>query len=243
MKPNFFDAGSPFLNHPLLTSERTQMEVDFVLAQLALPAGSAILDVGCGFGRHAIELARRGFQITAVDPASAMIERGRADAQKAGVEVDFKQVAGEQLVFENQFDAAIALFTTIGQLSAQAGNSSQALKPIYAALKPGGQLIVEVPQMDTAVKNLKPFDQFGSEAQGTRIEREFDAQTQIVTEKFELYGVGKSRHFLLQYRLFSQDGLIQLMQQAGFEIEARFGSYDQTPLEESSPIMILLGKK
>ncbi len=240
---NFFEDGSPFLNHPLLTAERTNLEADFVEGQLGLNKGAAILDVGCGFGRHAIELAKRGYQVTAVDPAKAMIERGQADAAQANVSVQFHQMGGEQLQFNNQFDGVIALFTTLGQLSAAHGESSQALVPIFDALKPRGQFIVEVPQLETAVKHLKPFDQFGTDEQGTRIHREFDEASQIVTERFELYGPDDTRHFLLKYKLFSVEQLTKLITETGFTINATFGGYDQSPLVEDCPIMIVVGQK
>ena len=51
-------------------TKNTVAEVDFVLEELSLPPGSRILDVGCGTGRHAVELARRGYQITGVDISS-----------------------------------------------------------------------------------------------------------------------------------------------------------------------------
>lgn len=69
---NFFEDGSPFLAHPLLTAARTAAEVDFIAAELALAAGARLLDVGCGFGRHSIELARRGYAVTGIDPSASL---------------------------------------------------------------------------------------------------------------------------------------------------------------------------
>ncbi|VAW34300.1 hypothetical protein MNBD_CHLOROFLEXI01-407, partial [hydrothermal vent metagenome] len=89
MNNNFFTEGSPFLNHPLLTAVRTAQEVDFIEDQFKLPTGAHILDVGCGFGRHSIELARRGFAVTGIDPAAAMIAAAQKRAAETAVSIDF----------------------------------------------------------------------------------------------------------------------------------------------------------
>ena len=80
--PNFFSPGSPYLDHPLLTPERTAAEIDFVLAQTALPPGARLLDVGCGPGRHSLELARRGYQVMGIDPSGAMIAAAKRTAKE-----------------------------------------------------------------------------------------------------------------------------------------------------------------
>jgi SAM-dependent methyltransferase len=56
----------------------------------AVPAPHRALDVGCGTGDNAIELARRGFEVTAIDIAERPLERARAKAAAAGVAVDFR---------------------------------------------------------------------------------------------------------------------------------------------------------
>src|SRR4029077_4372889 len=49
---------------PFMTAEQTLREVDFIESSLALPKGGEVLDVGCGYGRHAIELVQRGLAVT-----------------------------------------------------------------------------------------------------------------------------------------------------------------------------------
>lgn len=59
----FFDAHAPVYEDNVFT-KNTIMEVDFLLEELSLQPGGSILDVGCGTGRHSIELARRGYMVT-----------------------------------------------------------------------------------------------------------------------------------------------------------------------------------
>jgi cyclopropane fatty-acyl-phospholipid synthase-like methyltransferase len=70
----FFDAHAPIYEENLFT-KNTIREVEFLLEELRLPPGGAVLDVGCGTGRHAIELAKRGYVVTGLDLSSQMLSR------------------------------------------------------------------------------------------------------------------------------------------------------------------------
>ena len=59
---------------PTFTTEKNSAEVDFIESALAIPKGGRILDVACGHGRHSIELAKRGYQVTGIDLSRRFIE-------------------------------------------------------------------------------------------------------------------------------------------------------------------------
>lgn len=83
---NFFDEHAPVYMENCFT-RNTMNEVDFLVEELRLEPGYATLDVGCGTGRHVIELVRRGFVVTGVDISSGMLAEARKHARKAGVAV------------------------------------------------------------------------------------------------------------------------------------------------------------
>lgn len=241
-RPNFFSQGSPFLNHPLLTAERTARELDFVLSQLGLSPGARILDVGCGAGRHSIELARRGYRVVGIDPAPAMIEAARARAGAAGISPDFRQVSGESFVAEREFDATLCLFTTLGQIS-DGGDNSRLVERVYDALRPGGTFVVEVPQRDPTVRNLKPTERFGGKERYTLVTRRFDPDRNSVTEVFQVVSPEETQRYVLRYRLFSRDELAGLLRGAGFLLLASYGDYEGAPLGPDSSVMLLIARK
>jgi 2-polyprenyl-3-methyl-5-hydroxy-6-metoxy-1,4-benzoquinol methylase len=88
-------------------------QIDAVIASLGdrLPPGGAVLDVGCGSGQHAVALAVAGFEVTAVDYSSAMLDRAKAHANKSGVEVDFRSLdLNEPVGFQpNAFDCVLCV--------------------------------------------------------------------------------------------------------------------------------------
>ena len=240
--PNFFEQGSPFLNHPLLTAERTAQEIDFIEPQLNVIQGARILDVGCGFGRHSVELARRGYVVSGIDPSAALIAEARIRAAEAGVSLDLRQEWGEMFSTAQVYDAAICLFTSLGQITEQ-GENSGLLDNVFAALKPGGHFVVEVPQRQTAVRQLKLKENFGEGDHMTFISRDYDVNTQIVSEKFRVVNDIEERTYLLKYKLFDRTELETHLSKAGFVNLWAFGDYKGASLSEEHSIMLLVARK
>jgi SAM-dependent methyltransferase len=84
----------------------TEQEVAFLVDVLALSEGSRVLDVGCGPGRHAHALARRGMKVHGVDISDRFVELARADAPPGAT---FERADARHLEFDAGFDAVISL--------------------------------------------------------------------------------------------------------------------------------------
>ncbi|HOI47701.1 MAG TPA: class I SAM-dependent methyltransferase [Prolixibacteraceae bacterium] len=84
-------------------------ECDFIEKELNYNKELRIIDVGCGTGRHAIELSKRGYPVTGIDLSESMLEKAREKAKHDGLQIDFLRHDARNLPFENQFDVAIML--------------------------------------------------------------------------------------------------------------------------------------
>ncbi len=82
----------------------TNGEVDFIEQEIGHNKSCRILDIGCGTGRHSIELARRGYIVTGVDLSEAQLAKARSKAESAGVNVQFIKADARCLSFTNEFD-------------------------------------------------------------------------------------------------------------------------------------------
>lgn len=143
----FFDAHAPVYGANVFT-RNTLAEVDFLLEELALPAGATILDVGCGTGRHAVELARRGYAVTGVDLSAGMLAEAEQAAKAAGVSVEWVQANATTFAFPGRFDAAICLcegaFGLLGRADDPFEQPLAILRNIAQSLKPQAKVLMTV---------------------------------------------------------------------------------------------------
>ena len=79
-------------------------ECDFIEKEIGYNKDLKILDIGCGTGRHAIELAKRGYQVTGIDLSDSMLMRAQENAKREHVQVAFEKHDARRLPFISEFD-------------------------------------------------------------------------------------------------------------------------------------------
>ncbi|MCX6267053.1 MAG: class I SAM-dependent methyltransferase [Bacteroidetes bacterium] len=84
-------------------------ECDFIEAELKFDKSLRVLDIGCGTGRHSIELTRRGYSVTGIDLSETQLNRAKEKAESANLKIDFQQQVARYLTYNNEFDFAIML--------------------------------------------------------------------------------------------------------------------------------------
>jgi SAM-dependent methyltransferase len=127
--------GSAYLRYSF--TKGTVQEVGFVIEALSLKAGDRVLDVGCGPGRHAHELARQGFAVHGIDISRRFVDLATAAAPPGAT---FERLDARSLPFLAEFDAVVCLCQGAFGLMTADGDNKAVLSGIAAALKPGGML-------------------------------------------------------------------------------------------------------
>lgn len=84
-------------------------ECDFLEKELNFDKNLKIIDIGCGTGRHSIELTKRGYSVTGIDLSESLLEKAREKAKQQDLQIDFLQHDARNLPFENRFDIAIMM--------------------------------------------------------------------------------------------------------------------------------------
>ncbi len=213
----FFDAHSARYNENPFT-QNTRFEVEFILDLFELQPGSTILDMGCGTGRHAIEFAKRGFEVTGVDLSSGMLAVARASAAEAGVDVSCVEENGTSYVSETLFDAAVCLceggFGLADLQDEPVGHDLGLLRAIFAALKPGAPFVL------TALNGYAIIRQMTDEMVENR---QFDPSTMVAMYEDEMDLPEAKVKMLIKERQFIAPELAAMLHYVGFRVEHVWG--------------------
>jgi cyclopropane fatty-acyl-phospholipid synthase-like methyltransferase len=208
----FFDHHAPQYMENVFT-KNTLAEVDFLIDELNLPSGSTILDMGCGTGRHSVELARRGYRMTGVDLSPGMLAQARQAAQQAGVQLELVQSDARAFVAEARFEAAICLcegaFGLVGTGEDPDAHDPAILQHIFAALKPGAPFILTALNALRAIRECTPADVASGK---------FDPLTLVETYEMEYETAEGTRSVIVWEKKHLPQDLKRLCQQAGFQV-------------------------
>jgi 2-polyprenyl-3-methyl-5-hydroxy-6-metoxy-1,4-benzoquinol methylase len=116
-------------------------ECDFIESEIRFNKHSRILDIGCGTGRHSIELTKRGYKVTGVDLSESQLKRAREKALEQNLVIDFQKQDARFLNFVNEYDLAIMLCEGAFPLMETDEMNFQILQNAAKALKINGKLI------------------------------------------------------------------------------------------------------
>lgn len=225
---SFFDRHAPYYLQNVFT-RNTIEEVDFIVEELALPAGSCIVDIGCGAGRHSVELARRGFAVTGVDISRGMLDEAEQLAREAGVEVAWVHADARAFEAGAPFDAAICLcegaLGLVGIDDDPEAYDRAILDAIRRALRPGAPFLLTT---------LNGYRRIREVTQEQVESGQFDPVTMVhyLDEEWDVPGGGG--RMVYKERLYTPPELVQLLESQGFAVAhvwgGTAGNWDRRPI-------------
>jgi len=239
-----------------VTPKLTKQQIPFLLKRLQLKKGAEILDLACGYGRHAIELAKRGYKVTGLDFSKHFIDIAKKDAKEKGVKVNFIRGDMRNLSFVNKFDAIINMFTSFGYFDDE-GDNKLVLRKISRVLKPNGKFLIEI---NNSMRTLARISQEGKTDKKTgfltNVKKDKLSNGLIVTTKDEFDSAtmrwsmtrtwkekGKLKSYKTNVRMFSPPELNNMMQRNGLRIEKVWGDLQGSPFGFDARRLIVLARK
>ena len=233
-----------FLFSQFRSSEITVREAEQILTLVHLPQGAAVLDLCCGPGRHSLEFARRGFQVTGVDRTTRYLETARAAATREGLTVEFVQEDMRHFHRPAAFDLALNLFSSFGYFE-DIAEDLQVLRHLYVSLKPGGQVLLEMAGKEPLARAFQP------RTWHRHAERdEYLLEERIVREGWSwienhwiwLRGP-EQKVFTFGIRLYSGAELMHSLAAAGFSAVQLYGSLASTPYDHTAQRLVAIATK
>jgi SAM-dependent methyltransferase len=233
----WFNEVADFLGRAYLRNaftKGTEQEVEFLVDALDLRPGMRVLDVGCGPGRHALALARRGVRVHGVDLSDTFVALACDAAQHEQLDARFDVMDVRDLAFDAQYDAAICLCQ--GGFGLLGGDDEEdVLRRIVRAVRPGGAVALSAFSAYFALR----FQEDGES---------FDAATGVVHERSTVRDEqGHEREFDLWTTCFTARELRLLADAAGLvdvEIDAATpGRYGRRPPSLDEPELLLVARR
>ena len=242
----FFDATYLATDRPALTPRRTRAEVDFAERVLALRPGARVLDVPCGFGRHAGELARRGYTVVGVDLSPLMLREARR-AHREGGRLRFVRADMRRLAYRAEFDAVICLFTSFGYFSER--ENVAALRRMARALKPGGRLLMD--HRNPAYDATLPTHSWRRPQRGLyvlwtlEVDRRTNVQeaTWLIVRGEAARGAPQVTRKRFRLRLWTPAQWRRHLRGAGLRLLRTYGDFKGSRFRRSSPRLLLLAER
>ena len=228
------------------------LQIDWLWDQLALFEGARVLDMTCGPGLYAVELARRGCLVTGIDFSPASIAYARDWAMSEGVadrctfvEQDVRQIDCSGA----DFDAVLFIY---GQLAVfKKEEAAGLLQGIVRALRSGGRLAVELLDQDridkrnstwwftdtTGLWGEQPFLHLG--------ERFWNVEQEISVERFQIIQIetGELTEVVLCDQSYSKEAIVRMMTEVGFSTVDVYPAWDNLPLYDKDEWVVYLAAK
>lgn len=220
----------------------TLQEVHFIKSVLNLPHTADILDLYCGYGRHAIELAKMGFHVTGIDATAEFLDIANQKAREANADIVFTQCDMRKLPYNNHFDAIINMFAAFGYFSDE--ENSEVLSLINKALKPNGLFLIDLLNRDWMLNNN--LNRYWRHPSGEYVlSYKIELQNGIATMKRQLINqvTGTKKQYEFVLRAYSLAEMTAILNQNDFTIKATYGGFDQQPYGSETPRMIILAQK
>ena len=180
----------------------TEQEADFLVSTLGLAAGTRILDVGCGPGRHAHALARRGMSVHGIDISPRFIDLAREDAPDNAT---FEVADARALAFDREFDVVMSLCQ--GGFGLVGPHDATVLDNMARAVRPDGRVVLSAFSAYFAVRFLEEADDFSAD-EGVNREN-----TTLKNEQ------GDETDFALETSCFTPRELRLLCERSGLAVE------------------------
>ena len=192
-------------------------EVDFIESSLGVERGSTVLDLACGTGRHAAELAARGYEVVGFDLSLAMLARAGDEAQERGAKLNLVQGDMREMSFEQQFDGIYCWNTSFGYFDEE--KNADVIARIHTALKAGGQLLLDVMNRDYAVRHAPSLAWFEGDGCVCMDEMNIDFITsRMRVKRTMMLDDGRSREIEYSMRVYSLHELGKVLHDHRFKV-------------------------
>lgn len=220
----------------------TKREINFLVKNIPLKKSDKILDLACGHGRHTIELAKRGYEMTGLDYSAYELDLARKEAMKQGLEVKFIRGDARNFHLREKFDVVINMFTAaLGYGSPK--DDKKIVENVTRVLKPGGKLLVETMNLFWLARHFKARVKKKVGKFSDIHERSYDFWNGVNRENKTIFNGKQQKKYFMAHRAYTLSALKDLLEGKGFKILKAWGSFKGRLYGFDTKRLMVLAKK
>ncbi len=228
--------------YPHRNEAEARAHIDFVERRLPIKPPQHVLDLGCGSGRHAHELARRGYEVTCLDLSAELLRLARTRLGATHGNPRFVRADMRFIPFPAVFDAVLSFFTTFGYFQREEENL-QTLIAIREVLRPDGRFLLDYVNKAHVLHHLVPRDVRRDSGVEIVQERTYNRAAERIEKRIVLKENGRVREYRESVRLYTPAEMRELVDRAELLVEQTFGDFDGSAFSADSPRLILIGRR
>lgn len=236
--------------YPVLFSKKRFEVADEETAELLEVAGASregkgrVLDLCCGPGRHAVALARRGFEVTGVDLSAYLLDKAREHAEASKVQVEWVEADMRDFVRPGTYDLVLNLFTSFGYFATEA-DDMRTLKNMVESLADDGVLVIDVLGKEALAQRIHGDPAPVEERDGALLIQKFEVTDDWCRARSEWIIVQdeKADRVKFEHTLYSGKELRELMNWAGLSDVKLYGSLDGRPYGPGARRLVAVGRR
>ena len=227
-----------------VNDEQVRREVTFIEDSLGVAAGGVVLDLGCGAGHHAVELASRGYGVVGYDLSLYQLALAADVAQERSQKINFLQGDMREMAFEEMFDGVFCWNTTFGYF--EEDKNLAVAQRVFKALRPGGMFLIDVLNRDFAAASAPQQVWYEGDSCVCMDDMSVDyISSRLRVKRSIILDDGRTKESLFSLRLYSLHELGKLLHEVGFRVTEASG-HPSTPgvfFGPNSPRIIMLAQR
>jgi SAM-dependent methyltransferase len=224
-----------------MPDEVTRGESEFLVKHLRLSDGSRVLDVPCGAGRLAIELAARGCRVTGVDISPEFLDAARESARERDLRIEWRQSEMRDLPWSSEFDAAYCAGSSFGFLGEM--GDAEFLRAVSRTLRPGGRFFADFKAAESILPNFRESHEMRVGDIEFRARNRYDTATGSMESFYTITRDDLVENKRAHHRIYTCREILKMLGDAGFGDFETYGSIRGEPFRLGSPTLLVVASK
>lgn len=226
----------------IVPEEHTLSEVDLLITQLQVVPGEQLLDIPCGNGRHALQLAEDGYQVTAVDISPQFIDVAKSKASQRGVKVEFVCSDMAEYIATTPVKGAYCLGNSFGYL--EYDRLQLFVHNVAASLQPAGRFLIDATiAAECLLPSFQERDWYETEDVKMLLENSYDPYIGAMETQYTFIRNGQTEQRTSLHRVYTAAEIRRMLEGAGMTVIELIGSTAGDVFELGNPQLYVVAQK